>query len=230
MTACFCNIEQCALCVEKLRDGLSHSQACDLRGLISKSTYRPREIISREGAPCEYLTVISSGQVKLTTCLSDGREQILRIAIAGHMLGFEAMNSRVSNYTAETITEVSTCQIRHADMLRILKQNPPVSMRVIARLSEELDRSQVLIRDLGLKNSTERTASFVLSMMPVNGTEVAEVILPLSRREIAEILGLTIETVSRAMAKLRREGVISEPPGRIRIEDRARLEQIAGLV
>ncbi len=229
MVACFCNNQQCALCVEELHDGLTHAQSCDLRGLISKSTYQPHEILCREGAPCEHLLAISSGQVKLSTCLPDGREQILRIAVAGNMLGFESMHNHVATYTAESVTKVAICQIRYVDMLRILKQNPPVSMRVIEHLSEELDRSQSLIRDLGLKNSTERTASFILSIMPINGTDVAEAILPLSRREIAEILGLTIETVSRAMAKLRRDGIISEPPGRIRIEDRTQLEQIAGI-
>ncbi len=227
MAPCVCNIDECALCVETLHDGLSKAEACELRGLISKSTYKPHQILCREGAPNEHLIVISCGQVKLSTCLPDGRKQILRVAVAGHMLGFESIRNHVATYTAETITEVATCQIRYADMMRILKQNPQVSVRVIEDLSQELDHSQSLIRDLGLKNSTERTASFILSIMPINGTDVSETILPLSRREIAEILGLTIETVSRGMAKLKRDGIISEPPGRIRIEDRSRLEQIA---
>jgi len=105
-----------------------------------------------------------------------------------------------------------------------------VMLRVINVLNEELGRAQSVIRLLGHKSSTERVASFLLSLLPPgkkNG-EPVDVPLTLTRQEMAERLGLTIETVSRHMSELKRDQIIDAPRGWVRILDATRLEALAG--
>ncbi len=225
--SCPCQIDECVLCEAKLFLGLSSAQVCEIRGMLAKQSYRAHEVLFRTKDPCKHLFVLRTGQVKLTTSLEDGREQILGIRVAGQLLGFETLDDKVYPYTATALTPVDACKITHQDMLRILEQNPAVSLRVIRRLNEELEQAQGLIRDLGIKTAHERVASFIMSLIPNYDTPTKQLILVMSRQEIAELLGLTVETVSRVITEFKNQGVIEAPRGEIRILDQARLEKLA---
>lgn len=227
MYACACQIDECVLCEARLYSGLSAEQVCQIRGMLGKQDYRAHAMLFREGEPCRYLYVLRSGQVKLTTALADGREQILGVRVAGQLLGFETLDDDLYPYTATALTPVDACRITHKDMLRILEQNPAVALRVIRRLNRELECAQARIRDLGLKNAHERVASFILSLAPERGEPPAALPLVLSRQEMADLLGLTIETVSRVIAELKRGGIIQPVRGAIRILDEERLASLA---
>lgn len=229
MYSCPCQINECVLCEAQLFSGLSSKHICEIRGLLTKHHYTPRQTLFREGEPSTRLYVVRSGQVKLTASLPDGREQILRLGVAGHLLGFEAIEDEVYPYTAEAVTPVQTCGILHKDMLQSIEQNTNVSLRVIHSLNQELGQSLNMIRDLGLKSAPEKVASFILSLIPTRGTPLRELNLPLSRLEMAAMLGLTEETVSRVMAELRREAVIEASRGHVEILDHDRLQSMAGV-
>jgi CRP/FNR family transcriptional regulator len=160
--------------------------------------------------------------------MPDGRQQILRIAVAGQLLGIETFKGQRYPFTAETLTDVIACRINHNDLRQTIEMNPAVSLRVIESLSQQLDQAESLIRDLGLKTSLEKVSSFLLSLIPQRGKPDAELPLRLSRREIAEMLGLTEETVSRIMADFARKKVIESGKGFIRILDRNWLGEAAG--
>lgn len=228
MLSCPCQIGQCILCEAHLFSGLGAEQVCQIQGMVSKRSYRPHEILFREKDPDAYLFLLREGQVKLTTSLPDGRQQILGLRVAGHLLGFATLDDRAYPYTAEALTAVQLCIIRHRSMLRVLRQNPEVSLRLIRMLNDELERSQALIRDLGLKTASEKVASFVLSLVPPRAPYPTSVSLVLSRQEIAGMLGLTVETVSRTIAEFKRTGVIQTPHKQILILDMARLRTLAG--
>lgn len=92
-----------------------------LRGLLGKQTFEFREVVFRQGDASDWLYVNRSGQIKLTSCGPDGHEQIIRIGVAGHMLGFNTVDDRHHSYSAETPTPVRVCTIRHRPRdLRIL--------------------------------------------------------------------------------------------------------------
>ena len=225
--SCPCQIDECVLCEAKLFFGLSSAQVCEIRGMLAKQGYRIHEVLFRGGDPCNHLFVLRTGQVKLTTSLADGREQILGIRVAGQLLGFETLDDKVYPYTATALTPVDTCKITHQDMLRVMEQNSIVSLRVIRRLNEELEQAQGLIRDLGLKTAHERVASFIMSLIPNYDTPTDQLLLVMSRQEIASLLGLTVETVSRVITEFKNQGVIEAPRGEIRILDQARLVKLA---
>src|SRR4030067_2470951 len=112
-------------------------------------------------------------------------------------------------------------------MMRILEKDPGVSIKMIHMLNGELERSRALVRDLGLKSSTERVASFILSLVPLTRGLSRALALPLTRKEISEMLGLTVETVSRAMTGLQRVGIIRTARGRFHKLDAGRLRALA---
>jgi len=217
MGSCDCEINACVLCEARLYPGLAPDQVCRIRNLLVRETYSPRQSLFWEGDGADYLFALKNGQVKLTTSLPDGRQQILRLAVAGQLLGFESLSGRKYSYTAEALTEAHVCKINRRDLFEVIQQNPAVSVRVIEALSQELEQAETTIRDLGLKSSTERIASFLLSLMPgCDGPNKATSLL-LSRREMAEMLGLTEETVSRVMADFARRHVIETGKGCLRI-------------
>lgn len=232
MDDCACNVEECLLCEARLYVGLNHEQACSIRGLLSHHRYDTHDTLFRQGEPSEHLFVLQEGTLKLTLTDVDGREQIVGLPMAGQLLGFNTISEREYAYTAQSLTPSMVCMIRHRDMLEVLNQNPKVAMRTIEMLNHELTQARSLIRILGQKTAVEKIATFILSLQPDphhtgNGQMLA---LPLSRQEMAELLGLTVETVSRLMSEFKREGLIEAPRGHVRILHRERLVGLAGSV
>lgn len=224
---CVCNRDDCILCEGRIFNGLASDQVCQVRGLIAHAAYPARALLFHERTPADRLFILKSGCVKLTTSLADGREQILRLALPGHMFGFESLNDCCYPYSAWALTPVDACTVRHRDMMRILEKDAGVSLRMIRMLNDELERSKALIRDLGLKSSAERMASFVLSLAPDGRGPAGEFALPLTRKEISEMLGLTVETVSRAMTRFRRAGLVRTARGSVRVLDAEKLRALA---
>jgi CRP/FNR family transcriptional regulator len=230
MKTCDCQVEECLLCEAQLYAGLSHEQVCAVRGLLSKHDYDAHEILFREGETSTHLFLLREGLLKLTAIGPDGREQIIGLGVAGQLLGFNTASDRRCAYTAETLTPTRVCKLRHQDMLQVLGQNPAVALRTLELLNQELGRAQALIRLLGQKSSAEKVASFLLALVPsgANGSAAGPLPLPLSRQEIGEMLGLTVETVSRLMSEFKRENIIEAPRGTVRILDLQRLRVLAG--
>jgi len=230
MTECFCQVNDCVLCEAQLHSHLSLEQVCEVRGLLKRMKLEPHETLFRAGEPNQHLYLVRDGQIKLTALSSDGREQIIGLGLSGHLIGFDNVRDTAHTYSAVALTTAHVCRIANADMMKILTENPDAMLRVINVLNEELGRAQSVIRLLGHKTSSERVAAFLLSLLPPgkhNG-EPLDVPLPLSRQEMAELLGLTIETVSRHMSEFKREGVIDAPRGMVRILDSPRLQELAG--
>jgi CRP/FNR family transcriptional regulator len=230
METCACHNQDCLLCEARLYEGLSHEQVCAVRGLLSKHDYGPHEILFREGEVSTHLFLLREGLLKLTAIGPDGREQIIGLGVPGQLLGFNTASDRRCAYTAETLIPTKVCKLHHTDMLQVLSQNPPVALHTLELLNQELGRAQALIRLLGQKTSSEKVASFLLALIPpgINGSAAGPLPLPLSRQEIGEMLGLTVETVSRLMSEFKRENIIEAPRGTVRILDIKRLRTLAG--
>jgi CRP/FNR family transcriptional regulator len=226
---CVCQVDTCALCEERLHSSLTSEQMCQIHEKLIRVSYSEHEMLFHEGEPASYLFALRAGQVKLMTSLPDGRQQILRVAVAGQLLGLEIFKGGHYPFTAEALTDIVACKIHHRDLQQILAENAGVSWRVIQSLSQELDRADILIRDLGLKTAQEKVSGFLLSLIPkrVNGDDALPLLL--SRREIAEMLGLTEETVSRVMAEFHRNKIIETCKGFVRIPNPKELEKLTGV-
>ena len=176
---------------------------------------------------------VLSGVVKLTKTLPDGRQQIVGLQFAPDFLG---RPFRVeSSLSAEAATDVELCSFPRKALEAMMKDQPGLEHRLLEQTLRELDQARDWMVTLGRKTATEKIASFLLMIAhnidPAAGSDRRSVAfdLPLSRAEIADFLGLTIETVSRQFTRLRGDGVIRMEGNRhVIIDDVGRLARRAG--
>lgn len=169
------------------------------------------------------------GVVKLSKVLEDGRQQVVGLQFAPDLLGrLFASESRV---TAEAASDVDLCLVPRAAMENLVRDNPVLEHRVMLQALRELDEARDWMVTLGRKRAPEKVASFlylIASHIDPTG-KVTAFDLPLSRSDIGDFLGLTIETVSRQMSKLKADGVVEiEGYRHVSVPDLARLRLRCG--
>lgn len=209
---------------------LDSDQLVSLARTSTKKTLRTGSELIGDAQSIEGYSNILSGVVKLTKCLPDGREQIVGLQFAPDFLGRPFQTE--SAITAQAATNVVLCSFPKRTVESLIAQSPKLEHRLLEQTLRELDEARSWMLTLGRKNALEKVASYLLLISsyinpPVQPTsqEIA-FDLPMSRVEIADFLGLTIETVSRQLTKLRVDGIIEVShnrhivvahPGRLRI-------------
>jgi CRP/FNR family transcriptional regulator len=173
---------------------------------------------------------ITQGSVSLSKTLGDGRRQIIGFLRDGDFIGFA--QSATWACTAEALTPVEVCRFPAEPFGRFSAAHPALERRLLGIATSELAAAQDQMLLLGRKTSIERLASFLVRLA---GRAVAHaqsgdsVSLPMTRGDIADHLGLTVETVSRSFTMLRKSGVIElADTNRVRILSAARLRALAG--
>ncbi len=168
-----------------------------------------------EGEAAASFFNITSGTVKLFKLLPDGRRQVTGFARKGTFLGL-AVSSTYA-FTAEAIDDVTCCRFSRKRMLELMHDFPAMERRLLENASNELVSAQEQMLLLGRKTARERIASFLI-LQAVDGACCAKsktgstmIRLPMNRTDIADYLGLTIETVSRSFTKLKTEKLLAIP-------------------
>jgi CRP/FNR family transcriptional regulator len=225
---------RCGDCPIRERAVCAYCDGAELRTLDAIKAYRDyapgREILAA-GEDSAMVGSIVRGVVKLTKTLADGRTQMVGLLFPGDFIG-HPMRLR-AEFDATAATDVTLCLFQRRPFEAMLKEKPRLERRLLEMTLNELDAAREWLLLLGRKTAREKLASFLLMLgrRAADGScEGASVVdLPLTRGEIAEYLGLTIETVSRQMTKLRGDGVIAFDATRtIRLPDLERLEAEAG--
>lgn len=183
-----------------------------------------------EGEPAGNFFNVTHGTAKLFKLLPDGRRQITGFVGTGHFLGLAVSDTYA--FSAEAIDNVRYCRFSRARLRNLLDDFPLMEKRLLEVTSNELVAAQEQILLLGRKTARERLASFLI-MQSRQGVPChhprARFSLPMTRGDIADYLGLTIETVSRTLTKLRTEGMIEIPSStEMIIRQRNALENLAG--
>jgi len=167
--------------------------------------------------------------VKIYKLLGDGRRQITGFLFAGDFLGL--INNEAYAYSAEALTPTKLCRFPRRKLEALLDEMPNLEQRLLAMASHELAAAQDQMMLLGRKSARERVVSFILmlsSSAARRGRADDPVILPMSRSDIADYLGLTVETVSRTFTRLRKQEVIELlDEKRVRLSKRQALREIA---
>ena len=222
-----CENKHCIMCDEKLDSEHFHTAACAIRGMNCIKTYQTGEVIFRKNESSTYLYILKSGRVKLTSAMPGGRDQIIGLVSPGHLLGIETLNDEFYPYSATATGTATVCRFRHKAMLDTLKEHPSIATHLCDDLNEKLVQTRALIEAMGRRTAVEKIAACILSIQYQDKSGVEESLIQLSRRELAEMLGLTEETISRVISELRRTGIIEAPRGKIIVLDRERLQGIA---
>src|SRR5690606_16334333 len=186
------------------------------------------EILADAESITSYGSVLR-GVVKLSKVLEDGRQQIVGLQFAPDLLG--RLYARESRVTAEAASDVDLCLIPRATMEELLAESTALEHRIMLQTLRELDEARDWMVTLGRKSAAEKVASFlylIASHIDPTG-EVTIFDLPLSRADIGDFLGLSIETVSRQMSRLRADGVVEiENYRHVSVPDLARLRVLCG--
>lgn len=155
---------------------------------------------------------ILSGVIKLTKTLSDGRQQIVGLQFAPDFIGRPFRPESMLN--AEAATDVSVCSFPKSALEQLTSESPELKQKLLEQALKELDEAREWMVTLGRKTAPEKVASFLyliathIDPETVGAKTPISFDLPLTRADIADFLGLTIETVSRQITKLRKDGVI----------------------
>ncbi|SOC42838.1 CRP/FNR family transcriptional regulator [Rhizobium subbaraonis] len=202
---------------------------------LSKHSTRKRLVAGTEvvgqGEDMGAFANIMRGVVKLTRMMPDGRQQIVGLQFAPDFLGRPFAEE--SPHSAETATDAEICTFPRQMLERLVGRTPDLEHKLYQQSLKELDEARDWMLTLGRKNAQEKVASFLFLIATHYDPETVDgsvFDLPLSRADIADFLGLTIETVSRQFTRLRKDGVIQIENNRhVIVPDIERLQHSAGI-
>ncbi|MBS7696651.1 MULTISPECIES: helix-turn-helix domain-containing protein [unclassified Chelatococcus] len=160
-----------------------------------------------EGDGAGDVFTVVEGLLRLYRSLPDGRRAITGFACAGEIVGIAF--SRRYPCSAEAVAEIKLRRVSRRSFYTAADEIPRLHSDALATIAKELARAQDQIVLLGRKTADERVASFILAMAERIGHSPREIDLPMSRLDMADYLGLTIETVSRVLTRMQRDGLIS---------------------
>lgn len=176
-----------------------------------------------EDEPAEYLYQVISGAVRTYRMLDDGRRQVIAFYLPGDIFGFEAGDEHLSS--AEAISDSQVLVVKRSSVMARAEREKDLSRQLWTLTVRELQRVQQHSLIL-IKSAEERVAGFLLEMANRCSGSVA-VELPMSRQDIADYLGLTIETVSRTFTQFVQSGMIAlETSRHIQFRNRAALNRL----
>src|SRR3569832_1270430 len=181
-----------------------------LREIGAMHRYERNEALFHEADAVRYVIQIVCGTVRLCRHTPDGRRHISDFAIPGDICG--SFVDATQSLTAEAVTAVTVIAYPRAHLDRLCESDPRFRASVMAHLSGHLLSVQRHTFTLGCQNAKERLASFILRLAErTGGIDSGRVELAMGRQDIADHLGLTIETISRAITALRKEHMIGAP-------------------
>lgn len=194
------------------------------------SSYPAGAVLFVEGQSVRGVYMLCKGRVKLTMASADGRTLIVRVATGGQMLGLHStISGEPYELTAEALEPCQINFVRRDDFLRILRENPGAFVNTLAQLTDSYKGACQQIRYLGLAQSaTEKLARFLLEAA-THGQATPQgirVTLSLTHEEIAQVVGVSRETVTRSISELRNKSLISTKGPSLFIRNKPALEAL----
>lgn len=218
-----CSVRQFSLCA-----ALDRAELRELEHLGRHVHFGSCEtVFAQEDMTTSFYNLLD-GVMRLYKLLPDGRRQIVGFALPGDFLGMTA--STRHSFSADAIGPVTICRFSRAAFARFVEDKPHLLRRINELAVRELSQAQNHMVLLGRRSAEEKVATFLIGWrdrLARLGDLTKTVPLPMSRQDIADYLGLTIETVSRTFTKLDRDGVIEILPGSVSLLDPARAAALA---
>lgn len=217
-------MSSCDTCVVRNRaicSALDMAEIAALNAIGRRRTLAAGETLLWEGEDTPLVANVIEGVLKLSSGTEDGREQIVGVVYPSDFIGRPFGGANGHGVTA--LTDARVCVFNRRDFDAFAREHPGLEHKLLRRTLDELERTRKWMVLLGRKSASEKVASFLLEMadrledktcaahFPGAHTVVT---LPFSRQQIADVLGLTIETVSRQFTRLKAEGLIDLPSRR----------------
>ncbi|MEN3975050.1 helix-turn-helix domain-containing protein [Emcibacter sp. SYSU 3D8] len=219
-----CGVRTVAACA-----ALDDWELQQLEAITVSTSFEDGQTIFEQGDEPRFIFNLTQGAIRLVKLLPNGRRQVVGFVFPGDMLGLSSHGAYTCS--AEAIGKVGVCRFPRGKLLALLDEFPNLKTRLLDIAADELSEAQEQMLLLGRKSPAEKLASFLWRLhrdgSRCGGSE-DRIDLAMSRSDIADYLGLTIETVSRTFTKLRNDGVISlDGAAHVVIENADALEELA---
>jgi CRP/FNR family transcriptional regulator len=195
------------------------------------SIFKKGETVFRQGTYASGVFCINAGKVKLSMTGDEGRDQIVRLAKPGDIIGYKALlSSDRYSATAVALEDTNTCFIPREIFMSILQKDATLSFEMMKVLSDELRRAEGKITHLAQKPVRERVAETILFLKETYGLDADNhVNVALTREDIANLVGTATETAIRLLSEFNKDHIIELSGKKIKILDHNKLVKTANL-
>ncbi len=218
-----CQARHLSVCAALDEDELS-----SLDRLARKVCFSARDTMFEQDQPSDVVYNITSGTARLYKLLPDGRRQVVGFALTGDFLGLSMGERNV--FSADALTDLSVCVFQRQSFSDFVDSHPRLLRRMHDFASHELTIAQEQMVILGRRTAEEKVVAFLVALRDrqsrINGSAV-NVPLPMTRQDIGDFLGLTVETVSRMFTRLAKQKAIVITPDGVRLLEPTRLVAMA---
>lgn len=215
------NCEHCFVRNRAICAALDAGEVAALRAIGRRRTLVAGESLIWSGEDSILVANVVEGVLKLSSGTADGREQIVGVVYPSEFIGRPFGGTSAQDVTA--LTDARICVFARKDFDGFAREHPALEHKLLERTLTELDRTRHWMLLLGRKSAGEKLATFLLELSErlspadcetLPGARARRFTLPFSRQQVADVLGLTIETVSRQFTRLKSDGVIDLPSRR----------------
>ena len=226
-----CHNTKCPFVKDSAGNGRSRplSSNCLVSDSVKEVSFSKGDFLFSQDQPSCCVYVLTDGVAKIVSVTPDGHEQIVGFASPEKlMVGLRSLSNENYADSAVAETRITACKIRKRSLLSAVTTDPNVAFRLIDALNAQLAMSRAMIRAGEHHGAAAKIAAFLLLLLPPpTKRDDGRHVLPVSRSEIANILGLSEETVCRQMAQMRRSGILYAPRGAIEVHDWDKLDALA---
>ncbi len=188
---------------------LENEQLAEVMEMVYSATYKKGEFLYHAGDSAETLYIVSKGKIRIYRISESGKEQLVRILTPGSYTGELALfKDTVHEAFAQTMEDSQVCMIKRSDLQTLLYKFPAISLKILTEFSNRLDESEKQTTRFATESVETRIALFLAECMtdPLSN----EIILPMSKKDLASYLGTTPETISRKFAQFEEQGFIKQ--------------------
>lgn len=206
----------------------------EVKPYLIPAKFRKKEVIFSEGDPSDWLYVVIKGKVKITKLSQNGREIILEIISPMDFFGGVAV-MRGFPYPANAVAmdDAELLKISRSNLMRILDRFPNLMYCMAMNIGDRIKGSHEALKNIAVEKVESRIASMLIKLADKAGSEPlgdgsVTIDMKLTKQDIAEMVGTTVETSIRTMSKFKKLGIVSEKGGKITIKDINKLKALCG--
>lgn len=214
-----------------LFEGLKDEEIKEISKYFYEEDYKKGDYIFFEGDENPGIYIVVDGIIKLTKETADGKTVILRLATPKEVFGWLVLGESKpeSTYTAQALVDSKVLHISNTDFLRLLTKYPAIAVKITCDASKKLLEAYKRLKSLAAEKVEGRIASLLLDLSKKIGKEKDGHLIieaPITRQDIAEMAGTTVETAIRVISKWKKEGIVNTERGKIEILDVDYLEDL----
>lgn len=195
---------------------LSNEEMAEIQKIVKKKTYVKGEMIFLAGEENNNLYVVHQGLVKITKYSNDGKEQVLRILRPGDFLGEHNLFSNKSLViNAQAVHNSKLCVIEGSNLKELILKYPEIAFKILEEISYRLAKAEELLKNIAIESAEKRVIDLLISLCDENNV----VTLDMKKKDIASMLGMSAETLSRTLSNLEKNNIIRQSKNKIIILD-----------